>query len=125
MTKVKNYRRDRIRKRIRKIISGSSEYPRMSVFRSNKEIYCQVIDDNEKIDAVAFNLAEEFASINERLDQVDLVSELQINDWNGRNNVHAEVNGNQHNLWSWCDNQITFYIKHGVLQRQRLELSTN
>jgi hypothetical protein len=47
------------------------------------------------------------------------------NDWNGRNNVHAEVNGNQHNLWSWYDNQITFYIKHGVLQRQRLELSTN
>ena len=47
MTKVKNYRRDRIRKRIRKIISGSSEYPRLSVFRSNKEIYCQMIDDNE------------------------------------------------------------------------------
>ena len=40
MTKVKNYRRDRIRKRIRKIISGSSEYPRLSIFRSNKEIYC-------------------------------------------------------------------------------------
>jgi len=47
MTKVKSYRRDRIRKRIRKIISGSSEYPRLSVFRSNKDIYCQIIDDNE------------------------------------------------------------------------------
>ena len=47
MTKLKNYRRDRIRKRIRKIISGSSEYPRLSIFRSNKEIYCQVIDDND------------------------------------------------------------------------------
>ncbi len=47
MTKLKNYRRDRIKKRIRKIISGSSEYPRLSVFRSNKEIYCQLIDDNE------------------------------------------------------------------------------
>ena len=45
MTKVKNYRRDRIRKRIRKIVSGSSEYPRLSVFRSNKDIYCQIIDD--------------------------------------------------------------------------------
>ena len=32
MTKLKNYRRDRIRKRIRKIISGSSEYPRLSIF---------------------------------------------------------------------------------------------
>ena len=39
MTKVKNYRRDRIRKRIRKIVSGSSDYPRLSVFRSNKDIY--------------------------------------------------------------------------------------
>ena len=46
MTKVKNYRRDRIRKRIRKIISGSLEYPRLSVFRSNKEIYVQLIDDS-------------------------------------------------------------------------------
>ena len=45
MTKVKNYRRDRIRKRIRKIVSGSSDYPRLSVFRSNKDIYCQIIDD--------------------------------------------------------------------------------
>ena len=45
MTKVKNYRRDRIRKRIRKIVSGSSEYPRLSVFRSNNDIYCQIIDD--------------------------------------------------------------------------------
>ena len=51
----------------------------------------QVIDDNEKIDAVAFNLAEEFASINERLDQVDLVSELQINDWNGRNKLELKI----------------------------------
>ena len=45
MTKLKNYRRDRIRKRIRKIISGSLDYPRLSVFRSNKDIYCQIIDD--------------------------------------------------------------------------------
>ncbi len=48
MTKVKNYRRDRIRKRIRKIVSGSSEYPRLSVFRSNKDIYCQIIDDSNR-----------------------------------------------------------------------------
>ena len=45
MTKLKNYRRDRIRKRIRKIVSGSPDYPRLSVFRSNKDIYCQIIDD--------------------------------------------------------------------------------
>ena len=34
-----------IRQRIKKIVSGTSDYPRLSVFRSNKEIYCQLIDD--------------------------------------------------------------------------------
>jgi large subunit ribosomal protein L18 len=38
-------RRNRIRKRIRKIISGTAAKPRLSVFRSNKEIYAQLIDD--------------------------------------------------------------------------------
>ncbi len=38
-------RRDRIKKGIRKSLSGSSVRPRLSVFRSNKEIYAQVIDD--------------------------------------------------------------------------------
>ena len=45
MTITKTYRRNRIRKRIKKVISGTPDYPRLSVFRSNKEIYCQVIDD--------------------------------------------------------------------------------
>ena len=43
LTKTK--RRERIRKRIRKTISGNSLNPRLSVFRSNKEIYAQLIDD--------------------------------------------------------------------------------
>jgi len=38
-------RRTRIKKGIRKKIAGTAERPRLSVFRSNKEIYCQVIDD--------------------------------------------------------------------------------
>ena len=38
-------RRKRIRKRIRKIISGTPSFPRLSVYRSNKEIYAQIIDD--------------------------------------------------------------------------------
>lgn len=37
--------RKRIQKRIRKKIKGTAERPRFSVFRSNKEIYCQFIDD--------------------------------------------------------------------------------
>ena len=38
-------RRNRIKMRVRKHISGTAERPRMSVFRSNKQIYVQVIDD--------------------------------------------------------------------------------
>ena len=37
--------RKRIQKRIRKCISGTESIPRLSVFRSNKNISCQVIDD--------------------------------------------------------------------------------
>ena len=41
----KGQRRRRIRYRIRKKISGTATKPRMSVHRSNKEIYVQLIDD--------------------------------------------------------------------------------
>ena len=45
MRLTKNKRRIRIRNRIRKIISGTKDQPRLSVFRSNKEIYAQLVDD--------------------------------------------------------------------------------
>ena len=35
----------RIKSRIRKIVSGTEARPRLSVFRSNKEIYAQIVDD--------------------------------------------------------------------------------
>lgn len=41
----KEFRRLKIRRRIRGRISGTTERPRLSVFRSNKQIYAQVIDD--------------------------------------------------------------------------------
>ena len=41
----KEYRRLKIKQRVRKNVSGTSERPRMTVFRSNKEIYVQLIDD--------------------------------------------------------------------------------
>lgn len=44
-TKTKEYRRFRIRKRIRKVVTGTAERPRMSIFRSNTHIYVQLIDD--------------------------------------------------------------------------------
>ncbi len=42
----KLYRRNRIKMRIRKIVVGSQERPRLAVYRSNKQIYVQLIDDN-------------------------------------------------------------------------------
>jgi len=45
MALSKLQRRTRIKRRIRKIISGTATKPRLSVYRSNKEIYAQLIDD--------------------------------------------------------------------------------
>lgn len=41
----KEFRRNRIKNRVRQIVSGTPERPRMSVFRSNRDIYVQIIDD--------------------------------------------------------------------------------
>ncbi len=45
MSLNKTERRQRIKFRIRKIVNGTAATPRLSVFRSNKEIYAQLIDD--------------------------------------------------------------------------------
>jgi large subunit ribosomal protein L18 len=45
MSITKSERRKRIQLRIRKKISGSAERPRVAVFRSNTQIYAQIIDD--------------------------------------------------------------------------------
>jgi len=45
MALSKTDRRQRLRFRIRKTVSGTAERPRLAVFRSNKEIYAQLIDD--------------------------------------------------------------------------------
>ena len=40
-------RRKRIHYRIRTVVNGTAERPRMVVFRSNKQIYVQVVDDTK------------------------------------------------------------------------------
>ena len=39
------YRRTRIHRRIRRVLSGTAERPRLCVFRSLKHMYAQIIDD--------------------------------------------------------------------------------
>jgi large subunit ribosomal protein L18 len=47
MALTKKQKRFKIKRRIRKKISGTVKKPRMSVFRSNKHIYVQLIDDEQ------------------------------------------------------------------------------
>ena len=50
---TKIQRRNKIKARIRGKISGTAARPRMSVFRSNKAIYVQVIDDDAQVTLVS------------------------------------------------------------------------
>ena len=45
MSNTKELRRKSIKYKIRKIVSGTADRPRLTVYRSNKEIYAQLIDD--------------------------------------------------------------------------------
>ncbi|MFP9115325.1 50S ribosomal protein L18 [Flavobacterium sp. RHBU_3] len=54
----KSERRQRIQYRIRKIVSGTASQPRLSVFRSNKEIYAQIIDDTNGVTLVSASSRE-------------------------------------------------------------------
>lgn len=74
----KEYRRLRIKQRIRKIISGTTERPRMSVFRSNKQIYVQLIDDENNQTLVFASSTEKELSENKvnKLDQAKEVGKL-------------------------------------------------
>ncbi len=45
--------RQKIRYRIRKKVSGTASTPRLSVFRSNTDIYAQLIDDNNGVTIAA------------------------------------------------------------------------
>lgn len=56
----KEKREARIRRhvRVRKNISGTSETPRLNVFRSNKAIYAQVIDDSKGVTLVSSSSLE-------------------------------------------------------------------
>ncbi len=57
----KNQRRNKIKARIRGKVSGTAQRPRLCVFRSNKQIYAQLIDDvagNTLVSASSKGIAE-------------------------------------------------------------------
>jgi large subunit ribosomal protein L18 len=63
--KIKKIAKDRIRKRIRKKIKGTEDRPRVFVFKSNRYLYLQAIDDESgKVLASATSLGKEFIAKN-------------------------------------------------------------
>ena len=70
MAGIKLSRRERIKRGIRKRLTGSAERPRLSVYRSNKGIYAQIIDDNSGITIVsASSLSKDFVANGNKSDQ--------------------------------------------------------
>jgi large subunit ribosomal protein L18 len=55
ITKIKSNLRARRRAAIRKRLSGTTERPRLVVFRSNKNIYAQIIDDSKGVTLVSMS----------------------------------------------------------------------
>ena len=53
MKMTKTQRRQRIQKRFRDTVLGTEAMPRMSVFRSNKEIYAQIVNDETGVTLAA------------------------------------------------------------------------
>ncbi|MBT5858289.1 MAG: 50S ribosomal protein L18 [Flavobacteriales bacterium] len=78
MTQSRKDKRQGIRYRIRKTINGSAETPRLAVFRSNKQIYAQLIDDNAGTTIAAASSTD--ASITDKkvnkIEQAKLVGSL-------------------------------------------------
>jgi large subunit ribosomal protein L18 len=79
MALTKLERRSRIRMRIRKKINGTTEAPRLAVYRSNKQIYVQVIDDLKGVTLLsACSKEKEIAAQTglKKIDQAKLVGQL-------------------------------------------------
>lgn len=70
MAGIKLSRRERIKRGIRKRLTGSTERPRLSIYRSNKGIYAQIIDDSTgKTLVSASSLAKDFTASGNKSEQ--------------------------------------------------------
>ena len=69
--------------RVRKTVSGTSEVPRLNVFRSNKNIFAQIIDDEKGVTLVSassidkeLNLKKAAKSVNEK--SISMIKEKEL-----------------------------------------------
>ncbi len=72
----KNLKRKRIHLRIRKKLQGTESIPRLSVFRSNRAIYCQLIDDQQGNTLVAASSRESSIDAGNKVEQAKAVGKL-------------------------------------------------
>ncbi len=79
MALTKFEKRTRIRKRIRNKISGTADTPRVAVYRSNKQIYVQVVDDLNRITLLSASSKEKEIAASagiKKTEQAKLVGKL-------------------------------------------------
>jgi large subunit ribosomal protein L18 len=75
--KVKRLARVRRHRRVRKVVAGSGQVPRLAVFRSNRHIYAQLIDDQgARTLAAASDLDAEMAASGAKTHRAKAVGEL-------------------------------------------------
>lgn len=63
--RIKTERRNKIRRRIRSTIRGTAERPRLSIFKSNKHIYLQLINDRDNV--TLFSVSTKTADLQKNL----------------------------------------------------------
>ena len=76
-TSKKTLARLKVRRRVRGKLSGTSDRPRLSVFRSNKQIYAQIIDDlSGRTFASASSLSKDETKNQPKLEQASSVGTM-------------------------------------------------
>lgn len=81
MFKTDNKKREKIKVRVRKKIYGTSEKPRLSVYRSLTQIYAQIIDDDKGVtlasaSSLSKEISEQIKSTKGKLEKSKLVGNL-------------------------------------------------
>ena len=76
MAITKENRRQTLRYRVRNKISGTASRPRLSVFRSNKDIYAQLVDDVKGVTIVAASSKVKDLDGKAKMEQANAVGKL-------------------------------------------------
>lgn len=87
----KQERRKGVHARVRRVVKGTAERPRLSVFRSNKQIYAQLINDIDGITIAAASSAQKDFAVKGK--KVDVAKEVgkQIADKASQAGIKAVV----------------------------------